>query len=315
MPSVDEFWQAAAQVVSERGGLVVGFREDSTQPELGSTLDNVLGFEARSSPIVASLSNWMDWKEQVEAFYRLRPSWGRGKVGDPNAQYYRIKFHDLDRIALSSASGSIADSSLPSSLAIPSFAGYAAPIVGLQGTPFWLRALARLIDFAVHYLTGLIAGFLFAFLLAIASGGRPPLWVLRRISAVHLPMFLTAAIGSSLYQVICTSIYGSTVGKLLLSLQVVQDDGSPCRLKSAVIRELGYFVDALFFGLVGLMAMRDDPQQKRLGDQWAATIVCKRANVPPESRQTALRFVLGMMLGICADIALMTVGMLVQINS
>lgn len=314
MPSVDEFWQAAAQVVSERGGLVVGFSEHSTQPELGSTLDNVLGFEARSSPIIASLSDWMDWKEQVEAFYRLRPSWGRGKVGDPNAKYYRIRFHDLDRIVPSSASGSIADSSLPSFLAIPSFSGYAAPVAGLQGAPFWIRALARVIDFTVHYLTAYFTGLLFGSLLAIASGGRPPLWVLRRISAVHLPMFLTALIGSLLYQVICASIYGSTLGKLLLSLQVVQDDGSPCRLKSAVIRELGYFVDALFFGLVGYTAMRDDPQQKRLGDQWAATIVCKRVNLPPESRQTALRFVLGMMLGICADIAIMTLGMLVQMN-
>ena len=315
MPSVDEFWQVAAQVVSERGGLVVGFTEHSTQPELGSTLDNVLGFEARSSPIIASLSDWTDWKEQVETFYRLRPSWGRGKIGDPNARYYRIKFRDLDRISSNSPSRSIADSSLPSFLAIPSFGGYAAPDAGLQGAPFWRRALARVIDYAVHYLTGWIAGLLFVFMLAIASGGRPPLWVLRRLSAVDLPMLLAALIGYALYQVICASICGSTLGKVLLSLQVVQDDGSPCRLKSAVIRELGYFVDALFFGLVGLMAMRDDPQQKRLGDQWAATIVCKRADVPPESKQSALRFVLGMMLGICADIAIMTVGLLIQMNS
>ena len=62
-------------------------------------------------------------------------------------------------------------------------------------------------------------------------------------------------------------------------MQVIQDDGSPCRPKSAIIRELGYFVDAMFFGVIGYFAMRDDPEQKRHGDTWADTIVCKRANL------------------------------------
>jgi len=156
---------------------------------------------------------------------------------------------------------------------------------------------------------------LFVFLLTIASGGQPPLWVLRRISTIRFPLFVAALFGAVAYQVICTSIYGSTVGKLLLSLQVVKDDGSPCPPKSAVIREFAYFVDALFFGIVGYMAMRGDPQQKRYGDQWAHTIVMKRVNVPPTSRQGALRFVLGLMLGISADIAFMMVGLLVQMNT
>ena len=45
MPSAEEFWPVAAKVVSERGHLVIGFSEGSEQPELGSTLDNVLGFK------------------------------------------------------------------------------------------------------------------------------------------------------------------------------------------------------------------------------------------------------------------------------
>jgi len=92
MPTVDEFWRIAAQVASERGGLVVGFTRDSEQPELGSPLDNVFGFAPQSPVTVISLSDWADWIEQVEAFYRLKPDWGRAKRGTADANYYRVKF-------------------------------------------------------------------------------------------------------------------------------------------------------------------------------------------------------------------------------
>src|ERR1700681_590979 len=92
MPTVDEFWRVAAQVASERGGLVVGFTSDSEQPELGSALDNVFGFAPQSPVTVINRSDWADWIEQVEAFYRLKPDWGRAKRGTADANYYRVKF-------------------------------------------------------------------------------------------------------------------------------------------------------------------------------------------------------------------------------
>lgn len=314
MPTEDEFWKAAAQVVAERGGLVVGFTEASDQPELGSTLDNIMGFRPPHIPKVARISDWTDWKEQVELFYRLRPSWGRGKTGDPNARYYRVEFSDLNGINLSPSPGSI--TTLPpfdTRLAIPSFGGYGIPVGTLQGVSFWPRAFARIIDFVLHYLVGFVAGWLFVFLLAIAAGGRIPVSILRRLSQTHFPVLMAGLFGSVAYQVICTSVYGSTLGKLLLSLQVVQDDGSPCRLKSAVIRELGYFVDAMFFGIIGYAAMKGDPRQQRHGDEWAQTIVCKRAKVL-QNGQGAMRFLLALMAGVCTNIALLMVGLLVQIN-
>src|SRR5579872_4779593 len=304
MPTENDFWEVAAQVFSERGGLVVGFSKDAAQPELGSTLENVLGLRPRNQASIVGLSDWTDWQEQVEAFYRLRPSWGRGKSGDPSATYYRVKFDPpIPAGRGPTAALFAADSIFASSLSLPSLSGYGE--AGIQGVRFWPRVLARMIDLAVHYLFGLCAGLLFGLLLAIASGGRPPSWVLQRISQAKIPLFLAGVLGAKAYQVFCTSISGRTLGKLLLSMQVVQDDGSPCRLKSAVIRELGYFIDALFFGLIGYAAMKDDPKQKRHGDDWADTIVCKNADVPPESRQGTMRFLLGLMLGAFVDIAFM----------
>jgi uncharacterized RDD family membrane protein YckC len=278
VPTADEFWLLAAQVVSERGYLVIGFIEGAAQPELGSTLDNVLGFKPQQRLTAVGLTDWKDWKEQMETFYFLRPDWGRGQGGHPNGTYYRVKFY-------------------------------------AEGTPFLPRAIARIADYVLlNYGARYIAGSLFVFLLAMAAGGRPPLWILLRISHHRLPLFIASVLGYFAYQTICTSVHGSTLGKLLLSLQVLQDDGSLCRPLSAVIRELSYFVDSIFFGLIGYMAIQRNQQQKRHGDSWAHTIVCKYANVPQESKQGALRFVLGLMVGIMADVAVLMLGFLITMN-
>jgi uncharacterized RDD family membrane protein YckC len=256
---------------------VIGFSAGSEQPELGSMVDNVLGFKPQQRIMVVELTDWKDWKEQVETFYLVRPAWGLGHAGDPNATYYRVRFY-------------------------------------AEGTRFLPRAAARIIDFVLLSYLARLAGWLFGFLLATAAGGAPPRWVLLRISH-HRPLLtLAVALGSFAYQTICTIVHGSTLGKLLLSLQVLQDDGSPCRPWSAVIRELGYFVDVIFFGFIGYVAMQRNPQHKRLGDTWAHTVVGKYAKVPQESKRGAGRFVLGLTLGIMAHLAVLLLAFLIMMN-
>src|SRR5271156_6322567 len=217
MPTINEFWEVAAQVASERGGLVVGFAKDSEQPELGSALDNLFGFAPKAPATVISLSDWADWVEQVEAFYRLRPDWGRAKRGAADANYYRVKFDgkfgEFDG-ATNSPSSTVFGASPPfsGSLDVVSFGGYAAPLSGFQGVTFWPRVLARIIDFLVHYIAAILAGFLFAFLLAIAAGGQPPAWVLQRVFQRHAADLVAGVLGMFTYHVICTSIHGSTLG-------------------------------------------------------------------------------------------------------
>ena len=324
MPTVDEFWRIAAQVASERGGLVVGFTRDSEQPELGSALDNVFGFAPQSPVTVMSRSDWADWIEQVEAFYRLKPDWGRAKRGTADASYYRVKFdiagfekklNEFDAPPLGHLSTPSFGAGAAYSTMAAAFGGSATPLSGFEGVTFWPRVLSRVIDFMVHYVTGILAGFLFALILTIAAGGRPPTPVLQRLFQPHYARFVAAILGLFAYNVICTSISGITLGKLLLRMQVIQDDGSPCRPKSAIIRELSYFVDLLFFGLIGYFAMRDDPEQQRLGDEWAGTIVSMRTRVPSTSQRTGTQFVLGLLLGIAVDMALLMIGWLIQMNS
>jgi uncharacterized RDD family membrane protein YckC len=151
---------------------------------------------------------------------------------------------------------------------------------------------------------------LFRFVLITAAAGRPPLWVLVRFSQHRLPLFFAGICGYFAYQTICTSVHGSTLGKRLLSLQVIQDDGSRCRPRSAIIRELGFFVDSLFFGVVGYAAMSANEEHKQQGDRWADTIVREIPKGSPESE--AGRFVLGLAIGVMADMVFVIAGLLIM---
>jgi uncharacterized RDD family membrane protein YckC len=316
MPTVDEFWTVAAQVASERGGLVVGVTGEE-QPELGSTLDNVLGFQSRGPVTVIGRAEWDDWTRQTEAFYRLRPAWGRGHPGDPGARYYRIKFDEQDAMRGNpTLSAGLSSGSSFSTLGLSesSFGGYTEVRTGLRGETFGPRAAARLIDLILQYALGYAAGRLFLFMIFFSSGGHPPPWVLLRLSRGRAFIYLGSFLGLFFYQVISTTICGSSLGKRLCSLQVLQDDGSRCRLRSAVIRELGYYVDALFFGLIGYSAMRGTEEQQRYGDEWAGTIVCRMSDVPAPSRQTGIQFALGQTIGVAACLACMLLGLLLQMR-
>jgi len=313
MPSAEEFWPVAAKVVSERGHLVIGFSEGSEQPELGSTLDNVLGFKPQRPFTVVGHADWTDWCEQVETFYRLRPAWGRGTSGDPNGTYYRVKCGDavlnLDsvrRVALPDPSSSSVGP------AVPSFSGYAQQPVteGLRYEPFWTRAVARTIDYIfISVFVARIAVSLFRFLLTTAAGGQPPLWVLVRFQEHRSMLFFASICGYFAYQTLCTSINGSTLGKRMLSLAVLQDDGSRCRPRSAIIRELAFFIDSFFFGAVAYSGMKGNEQHKRYGDWWADTIVINRPMGVQEGKQGAGRFMIGLMLGVMAEVVFVMLGL------
>jgi uncharacterized RDD family membrane protein YckC len=198
---------------------------------------------------------------------------------------------------------------------LTSLGGYLGPEGGLQGVSFWPRVGARVIDLIVHYCVSFFAGILFVILLAAASGGHISPVLFFKMRHTGFTGFFLALLGSVAYHVICTSIHGSSLGKLALSMVVVQEDGSPCRFGPAVIRELGYFVDALFFGLIGYFAMQKTPQEQRHGDEWAHTVVCKRSSLAPEKLGGTGRFILGLMLALMADAALAMVGLLLAISS
>jgi hypothetical protein len=122
-------------------------------------------------------------------------------------------------------------------------------------------------------------------------------------------------LGAILLEIICESVHGSTPGKLVLGMVVLQEDGTPCRTQSAVIRSFAYLIDALFFGLIAYSAMQQSPQEQRLGDKWAETVACKRSDAPPASLGGPGRFALGLLFALLVDSALSMVALLLKLSS
>ncbi|HWX55402.1 MAG TPA: RDD family protein [Verrucomicrobiae bacterium] len=203
----------------------------------------------------------------------------------------------------------------PPVLQPPSFAGYAGTPGQLEGVGFWPRAGARLIDLVFHFFVSIAAGLVMGIGLAIyasVSGQSIQPWLVK-IGHNGWLAYVFAALGSVASNTICESLHGSTLGKLLLSMVVVKEDGSPCTLDSAVIRNLAYFLDAFFFGMVGYMAMQKSPQQQRYGDQWAHTIVCKRALVSPQNLRSGGRFAVALLFGAFMDAVFLGIGWLTNL--
>jgi uncharacterized RDD family membrane protein YckC len=185
--------------------------------------------------------------------------------------------------------------------------------VGLEGMGFWPRVAARVIDLVAHYLVSFFTGILFMVMLVVASGGRVSPPVVGKLHHTGITGVAFALLGAFAYQVIFTTVHGSTLGKFALRMVVVQEDESHCRFKGALIRELGYFVDALFFGVIGYMAMQRTAQQQRYGDEWAHTVVCKRSSIPPDKLRGGGQFALALMFALMADVALIMTGLLLVI--
>lgn len=201
----------------------------------------------------------------------------------------------------------------PMEIHLSALDGYAGLPGALQGVGFWPRALARIIDLLVHYAAAFAAGFLFTLMVIIAAGGHVTRLTFLKLDHLTVTSFILSLVGSIAYHTICEGWHGSSLGKLMLSLVVVQENGSPCRFGSALIRSVGYLVDSLFFGVVGYTAMDRTVQEQRYGDSWAHTVVCKRADAPAASLRTGGRFVAALFIALLVDMALTMVALLTKL--
>ena len=191
---------------------------------------------------------------------------------------------------------------------------YAGHPNALAGVSFWPRVAARMIDLAAHYIIGFLSGALMGLMIVIAANlqhARGAALAFQR-SEGRLVLYLFSILGAIALESICEGFHGSTLGKLLLGFAVVQEDGTPCRPASAVIRSLAYYLDAIFFGLVGYLNMQKTPQQQRHGDEWAHTIVCRRSEVAPHNLRGVDHFAMVFLLAAMANAALAMIGLLIR---
>jgi len=183
------------------------------------------------------------------------------------------------------------------------------------GAGFGIRFLARFIDLIYGYVLAFVAMFCGGIVLAVLSstGRISEDWV-AKIQVTGPLDYLLAIVGYWLYHSFTDGISGTSLGKLICRLNVVGLDGRPCTLPAAFLRDLAYYVDALFFGLIGYESMKKSSLRQRYGDVWAKTVVARKADFMPTPKVTTLRLLSGLALGSLAMMAVHLVDLWLKVR-
>ena len=135
---------------------------------------------------------------------------------------------------------------------------------------FLYRVLAQFIDGIVVLL--IVGG------MVIAGLAISPEWGLEGQTlmglTVNLFVLVAAVVVGIIYHTILVSVFGATVGKLVLNMQVIRTEGAPVGWWTALFRATGLFASLATLGLIFLLIVRDRSNQG-LHDKLADTIVVR----------------------------------------
>lgn len=147
------------------------------------------------------------------------------------------------------------------------------------------RALALLVDYLAIFLllslvsifTSFISEQLTSLLLLLGGGAEGvDLWL------VAIALFATAAIYWGYFVGFETYWQGQTPGKRFTKIRVINDNGKPEGVFQATLRSLLRPVDDILF--IGFFCILINPQEKRIGDWLAGTLVVQAETVVGEAQ-------------------------------
>lgn len=88
--------------------------------------------------------------------------------------------------------------------------------------------------------------------------------------------YLVGFIAFVSYYILLEGMYGQTPGKMLAGVVVVKEDGSPCTIGAAFVRNFLRIIDGLpGFYAIGLVVMLMSDRNQRVGDSVAQTVVTR----------------------------------------
>ncbi|GAB3594706.1 RDD family protein [Angustibacter peucedani] len=141
-----------------------------------------------------------------------------------------------------------------------------AVLLDVRPATFASRAVSGAIDLAAE-LAVLITTFVVSLRLTTSLDGAAA-------AALSLVVFVGVAVGVPV--LVETLTRGRTLGKLVMGLRAVRDDGGPIRLRHALVRGLVGFVELwVLWGVPALLASLLNDRGKRLGDLAAGTYVVR----------------------------------------
>lgn len=175
---------------------------------------------------------------------------------------------------------------------------------------FSSRAVSRIIDWVVSMACGAAAGILVVVVasvleaLGLIQEGWTEGWA-EGVEESKAAEFLAGVASGVLGGATSTALCGASVGKLLLGQRAVRTDGGLPGFIDSVKRELAFYVDSFFFGLVAHSAMKDSPLKQRLGDRWAGTTVVRVATLAPAARVSPAQLTTGIVAGLAVKVVVM----------
>ena len=90
-----------------------------------------------------------------------------------------------------------------------------------------------------------------------------------------IPLYLVLLLLSSTYFIFLQGFSGKTIGKMVMGIKVVKDNGEPIGFWEALLRWLGYFISALFVFLGFIWAIFDSKNQT-WHDKFVGTYVIRK---------------------------------------
>ncbi len=212
-------------------------------------------FDAEGRPIAAAIESW-DYTDLADLLIR--------QAGVPAQEAFDIASQVSARVDLGDA---------PPLATAPRWGDRARErrsSVEYAGVP--LRFVAVLLDAVIVFFPAeIIFGLLTGGGYSETRGGYTNAGI--NIEGKAFWVFLLLGLG---YYVVCEGGTGATLGKRMVGIQVIGEDGEDLTLGAAVVRNLLRVVDCLFFYLVGAIFALTSAQGQRLGDRAAHTLVVRR---------------------------------------
>jgi uncharacterized RDD family membrane protein YckC len=137
----------------------------------------------------------------------------------------------------------------------------------------WRRVRALLLDLVVFTILLNVVNLVYG--VTQVTSGSPVIGIYTTVTTVAWPWLSLLWMA---YYIVPESLYGASLGKMLLGLCVVRVDGRPLGLGSILTRNVLRFVDVLpGFYLIGGLSTLATANSQRVGDRWAGTTVVARA--------------------------------------
>jgi uncharacterized RDD family membrane protein YckC len=121
---------------------------------------------------------------------------------------------------------------------------------------------------------------------AIVAPFTPVIDVVHRSGYYHFHIgghhLFWPGLAAIVYFTLFEGITGATLGKFLLGIRVVNEDGSKVTWSNSIVRNVSRLVDEFPYFipyLVGAIAVWNSPTRQRLGDRWAHTVVVTHASL------------------------------------